>query len=197
MILVVGYMLKDRIKEGLRQIFSSVASKHLFDRGTAISDPVTKACLGTCQEKVDYGNSFPIPPEISKLRATDDFITVTQGELSEMLIRYQKKIVLRSNLLSRMPNGSTGVTDIIRLNVERLLRDMDDPELALEYVDAEDLTVGRVRGAKSYQVDIAFRFHIHESGKRTTSLQCVRLVLDRNGIKRMLRLNPEAAVRAA
>jgi hypothetical protein len=84
-----------------------------------------------------------------------------------------------------------GVTDIIRFNVERFLRDMDDPELALEYVDLEDFSVGRVKAAKSYQVDMAFRFTTEESDQEKVSVQMVRLVLDRNGIKRMLRISPE------
>ena len=58
------------------------------------------------------------------------------------------------------------MTDIIRFNVERFLRDMDDPELALEYVDLEDFTVGRVKAAKSYQVDLAFRFTTDEADQR-------------------------------
>ncbi len=192
LILVVGYMMKDRLKEGLRRIFSTFASRHLFDRTTRIIDPVTQEQIGLCKEKVDYGRAVKVPPEVEKLRHTDDFITVSQGELAETVIRYQKQIVLESELLPRMASGTvSGVTDIIRLNVERLLRDMDDPEYALEYVDLEDFSVGRVRASKSYQVDLAFRFTVDDGDTRRTTLQLVRLVLDRNGIKRMLRFEPQ------
>ncbi len=192
MILVVGYMLKDRIKEGLRKIFTSYASRHLFDRSTAILDPVTKDEIGSCKEKVDYGKAARVPEDISRLRLTDDFVTVSQGELSETVIRYQKQIILNSELLPKMKNGITGVTDIVRLNVDRLLRDMDNPEYALEYVDLEDFSVGRVKASKSYQVDLAFRFHVDDGETRRVSLRLVRLVLDRNGIKRMIRFEPES-----
>ncbi|HYI02761.1 hypothetical protein [Hyalangium sp.] len=191
LILVVGYMMKDRIKEGLRRIFSSFASRHLYDRMAEIVDPVTKKCLGTLEERVDYGRTVKIPDEIAVLRCLDDFITVSQGELSETVIRYQKEIVLDADLLPKADRRLTGVTDIIRFNVERFLRDMDDPELALEYVDLEDFTVGRVKAAKSYQVDLAFRFTTDEADQKKVSVQLVRLVLDRNGIKRMLRITPE------
>jgi hypothetical protein len=194
MIIVVGYMMKDRIKEGLRRIFASYASRHLFDRTTQISDPVTTEKVGVCKEKVDYGRAVRVPAEISRLRRTDDFITVSEGELAETVIRYQKEIVLDSELLPRMGDGIvTGVTDIIRLNVDRLLRDMDNPEYALEYVDMEDFSVGRVKAAKSYQVDLAFRLMVDDGDTKRTSLQLVRLVLDRNGIKRMLRFDPMEA----
>jgi hypothetical protein len=188
LILVVGYMMKDRIKEGLRRIFVSYAQRHLFDRTTFILDPVTKKRLGYCKEKVDYRSL--VPDQIHKLRRTDDFTTVSAGELSESTIRYQKQIVLNSNQLPRVTEGVPGVTDIIRLNVDRLLRDMDDPEYALEYVDLEDYSVGRVKASKSYQVDLAFRFAVDDADLKTVSFQLVRLILDRNGIKRMLRFDP-------
>jgi len=132
-----------------------------------------------------------VPEEVMALRFRDDFITASQGELSETVLRYQKQVVLDVDLLPRTERGVSGITDIIRLNVERFLRDMDEPEYALEYVDLEDFSVGRVRGAKSYQVDLAFRFFVQEAGQERVSLQLVRLVMDRNGIKRMLRLYPE------
>jgi hypothetical protein len=67
---------------------------------------------------------------------------------------------------------------------------MDDPEAALEYIDLEDFTVDRVRAAKSYLVDVVFRFSVDDADIRRTSLQLVRLVLDRNGLKRMIRVEP-------
>jgi hypothetical protein len=192
LVLVVGYMFKDRIKEGARRVFSSFAAKHLYDRTTRIFDPVTQDRVGLCREKVDYGGPVKVPEEVSKLRRTDDFITVSQGEFAETVIRYQKKIVLDSEMLPRLGDGIvTGVTDIIRINIDRLLRDMDDPELQMEYVDLEDFSVGRVKAAKSYQVDLAFRFKVDDAHHQRTSMQLVRLVLDRNGIKRMLRFAPE------
>src|SRR5262249_35411910 len=155
LIIVIGYMLKDRIKEGLRRVLQSVVKKRLFDRTTVITEPVTQKQLGVCREKVDYGSSSRVPEEISSLRRTDDFITVSQGELAETVIHYQKQIVLTSEFLPKRA-GVSGVTDIIRLNIDRLLRDMDDPDYAMEYVDLEDFSVGRIRAAKRYQVDIAF-----------------------------------------
>jgi len=191
LIVVVGYMAKDRIKEGLRRIFVSMATRHLFDRTTTISDPVTQQRVGYCREKVDYGVAVSVPEEIWSLRRVDDFITVSQGELAETVLRYQKQVVLHPELLPRVLSGVTGVTDIIRMNVGWLLRGMDDPEFSIEYVDQEDLSVGRVRGAKSYQVDLAFRFTYGEGERRQVVLQLVRLVMDRNGLKRMLRFGPD------
>jgi hypothetical protein len=199
-ILVVGYMMKDRIKEGTRRILSAFAQQYLFDRTTVITAPVTDQRLGVCKEKVDYLRPEQVPEEIRALRKTDDFVTVAQGELSEVLLRYQKEIVLDAEDLPRTSAGSPGVTDIIRLNVQRLLRDMDEPEYSIEYVDLEALRAGRVKGAKSYQVDLAFRFTFDDAGSKGSHVELFRLVLDRNGIKRMVKLElpgqPPSTVRS-
>jgi len=156
---------------------------------------VTQDDVGVCHEKIDYDDAVRVPPDIARLRAKDDLITVAQGELSETVIRYRKKITLESEMLPRIADGIvSGVTDIIRLNVDRLLHDMDDPEYALDYVDLEDFSVGKLQMAKSYRVDVAFRFMVDDGRHQRTTVRIVRLVLDRNGIKRMSELVPETVI---
>jgi hypothetical protein len=82
----------------------------------------------------------------------------------------------------------SGVTDIIRLNVHQLLHDMDDPEQAIDYIDLGDYSVEKVKAIKSYRVDVAFRFAVDDGDHKHTAMRVVRLVLDRNGIKRMIEL---------
>ena len=48
--------------------------------------------------------------------------------------------------------------------------------------------------AKSYRVDVAFRFAVDDGRHQRTTVRLVRLVLDRNGIKRMTDLVPETVV---
>lgn len=192
---VVGYMFKDRIKELLRRLLAAYAGKFLYERTTRIVDPVTQDDVGECKEKIDYNRAVRVPDDIAKLRTKDDLVMVAQGELAETIIRYRKKIALDSEMLPRLGDGLvSGVTDIIRLNIGRLLHDMDDPEYALEYVDLEDFSVGRVQMAKSYRVDVAFRFMVDDGNTKRTTVQLFRLTLDRNGIKRMSELAPETVV---
>ncbi|MBE2248002.1 MAG: hypothetical protein IAE78_00550 [Myxococcus sp.] len=193
-IAVIGYMLKDRIKEGLRRLAASFAGKFLFERTTRILDPVTHDDVGVCKEKIDYGNAVEIADEIKRLRAQDDLITAAQGELPESVIRYRKKIVLESDMLPRIADGIvSGVTDIIRVNVERMLHDMDDPDYTIDYVDLEDFSVEKLRASKAYRLDVAFRFSVDDGKHQETTVKLVRLVLDRNGIKRMNEITSSAA----
>jgi hypothetical protein len=193
MLAVLGYMVKDRIKEALRRALANYAGKFLYERTTRIIDPVTHEDVGVCREKVDY--DVEVPADIQALRAKDDLVTAAAGELSETVVRYRKKIALESDMLPRLADGLvTGITDIIRLNVERLLHDMDDPEHALDYVDLEDFSVETLKIAKSYRIDVAFRFAVDDGAIQRTSVRLMRLVVDRNGIKRMTELVPETVL---
>ncbi|MBL9037269.1 MAG: hypothetical protein JNG84_02020 [Archangium sp.] len=192
-IAVMGYMVKDRIKEGLRRVLSAYAGKFLYERTTRILDPVTQDAVGVCKEKVDYGSAVDVPPEVKSLREHDDLITAAQGEVAEDVIRYRKRITLESEMLPRIGDGLVaGVTDIIRLNIDRLLHDMDDPEYAIDYVDLDDFSVERLRASKAYRIDMAFRLSVDDGKHRETTVRLVRLVLDRNGIKRMTELSAKS-----
>lgn len=183
---VIGYMLKDRIKEGLRRLAAAYAGKFLYERTTRILDPVTHDDIGVCKEKIDYGSAVMVPADVTRLREQDDLVTAAKGELPENVMRYRKKIVLESDMLPRVADGIvSGVTDIIRVNVERLLHDMDDPDYLIDYVDLEDYSVEKLRASKAYRVDVAFRFSVDDGRHQTTTVKLMRLVLDRNGIKRM------------
>lgn len=191
--LVVGYMFKDRIKEFARGWAAKIVDKHFFERKTTIQDPATGEDVGVCREKVEYGAQAAPPPEVIRLRQADDLHALALGEISETVIHYKKEIDLESDVLPRMGSGIlSGVTDIIRFNVERMLRDMDDPEYALDYVDLEDFSVEKLRAVKTYPVDVALKFFVDDGEHRRARYQLVRLVLDRNGIRRMVQYSEDA-----
>jgi hypothetical protein len=186
---VIGYMLKDRVKEGLRRIFSQLAGRYLYERTTHLTAQQADDEVGVCKEKVDFGGVELVPAEVAALRSKDELTTIAQGELVETVIRYRKVISLDSQVLPKLADGIvSGLTDIIRLNVERLLRDMDDPEFSIEYVDLQDYSIEEVKASKAYFVDLAFRFTVDDGDERFSQLKLARLVLDKNGIKRMVEL---------
>lgn len=188
MVLIVAYMMKDRTKEAMRRVAARFATKHFYDRTYDIHHVAGGGQVARGRERVGYLNPAQVPHELQLLRHEDELVWATEGDLTETVLRYQKEIVTDVETLPKWTEGPTGVTDILRVSVDRFLRDMDEPEFELEYVDAEDLSVGRVRAAKAYPVDLACRITAEEGNRRETVIQVVRLVLNRNGIKRMDRL---------
>jgi len=187
-ILIASYMMKDRLKEALRRVAARVATRHLFDRDADVRLVSGGRDIARERDKVEYLTPAQVPDELLLLRREDELVWATEGALSETVLRYQRELVAEVEDLPRWDDGPSGITDILRFSVDRFLRDMDEPEFALEYVDLEDFTVGHVRASKAYRVDLACRITAEEGDRRETTIQAVRLVLDRNGIKRMDRL---------
>lgn len=194
-ILTIAYMFKDRIKEGTRAVFARFLERHLFDRKIVIGDPAGGQ-LGICREKIEYVAPADLPPEARQIRrqGVDPVARLAEEELHESVIHYRKDILLESRLLLERRGGGSGVTDIARFNIERFLRDMDEPQQKIEFVDQATKGIDPIRAAKVYHVDVVFRFAMREAGadsaqgrgRMVTSL--MRLILDRRGIKRIERV---------
>ena len=120
-----------------------------------------------------------VPEDVRRIRrsGTDPTLGWAREGLAETVYRYKKQVVLESR---RLPHG---LTDILRFHVGRLLRDMDEPDQEIGYVELETHLIERVRAAKTYHVDVVVRFQGPREARPRTVL--ARLVLDRNGIKRL------------
>ena len=185
LILVVAYMLKDRLKESAKQSFARALRRRLWDRRVSITDPVGEH-LGQLWEKILYEDAEHVPPEVREIRrlGKDDAELEAEEELQETVIHYKKRIVLQpSDYFLR--RGGRGVTDIVRFNVSRWLWDMDEPHEKIEFMDPVTHELTPLRAAKVYKVDVVFRFRTTEREPFVSSL--LRLVLDRRGIKRIER----------
>lgn len=180
LILVVGYMFKDRIKEGARGIFSRWLDRGFYDRKISIADPAG-GTLGLCHEKIRFVPHQRLPAEVEAIRTQGMDLTtrIAVAELDETVIHYRKELRLEADELAER---SDGLTDIVRFHVARLLRGMDEADQEIEYVEEGTYALGPVRAAKTYHVDVVFRFAIADRPP-VTSLR--RMILDRNGIKRI------------
>ena len=96
----------------------------------------------------------------------------------------------------QVPNAAgvvgTGVLPVLPVPPlpARLLRGMDDADHEIEYVEEGCDALEPVRAAKTYHVDVVFRFTV-AGGTPVTSLR--RLIIDRNGIKRIEGVEAAAA----
>lgn len=186
LIFVVAYMLKDRIKDAMRALFAGFLQRRMYDWKIEIEDSAG-GTLGSLREKIDYLEEREVPADVADLRAraSEPSARVAEAELRETVYRYRKEIVLDARRLDRRRGGG-GVTDIMRFNVARLLREMDEPEEEIEWVDEKTFRIAPVKAAKVYHVDVGFRFTSRPGAPPQTTL--LRLILDRRGIKRIERL---------
>ncbi|MBL8023830.1 MAG: hypothetical protein JNK54_06060 [Elusimicrobia bacterium] len=186
-ILVISYMMKDRMKALSQDRLQMWLSKNLYDQATSIYDPLTGKKMGVCREAVGFVPEKRVDPLVLKLRNRDHITEIENTWLSEKVIHYTKEITLFSNRFLQFHRRKTGITDIVRFNLRTFLVKMDEPIKKLF-----TLKEGRselIPGARVYHVNVILRF----ASRSETHYERIRLVLNRDGIKRVEPLGTERA----
>jgi len=179
--LVVGYVFKDRIKELTKIYLEKWLSKRVSDSKTSFFDQDGNR-MGVCREMVRFVAPDQVPANILALRNKDHLTEIANFWQAEKIIQYRKNVTLFRKPLQRAnPNYKTAaVNDIIRYDVHRLLLNMDEPEKELLAL-RKDESVARVAGARVYKINLLLRL----TGGKNEQFSRFRLILDRDGIRRM------------
>ena len=180
---VVGsYVIKDRIKEWVKTYCLRKAKAWPWDYNVELRDPHTGRTAGTCRETFGFAQPHRLPTEVRDERAAHDLAGGIQDLDGEVVLRYAKEVSLRA-----MPQDPFhGVHEVIRFNVARFLDRTDDPIRTLRWFDAEQHAVTRVQCPRIYHVHVVVVLQ-PLNGAATRRVESVRLVLDKTGIRRLLR----------
>lgn len=174
--LVVGYMLKDRIKELSRYYFAHKLKEKYFDNKTTIS--INEHPVGWSKEGVDFINDHMVPREVLRIRSRTPLLEADNRYTEEKIILFRKILELdREQLDLNSEYYISGINDILRFNLSSYLQKMDDPEVPL-YILSKENGYQQITGSKVYYLNFVmqFRYNQYESFKR------YRIVFNRNGI---------------
>lgn len=178
--LVISYIFKDRIKELTRFYFINKAGKFRFDQKTAIYGE-NRQTIGICKEAVNFIKERDLPTRIKSIRKRATIADVENQWRGEKVIFYRKQVTLFSKRMKRVYKefNIEGVNDIIRFNIARFLEKMDNPSRKVHTLKGD--TVCEIPGDRVYHVNLIIKI----SRDRKTFFKRVRLVLNRDGIKRI------------
>ena len=185
--MVVSYIIKDRIKEHGKKLLGRRLGKWLPDHILKVNRADSDEEIGRCRESFYLARSQNIEKEILDLRHAEHPTPDAIDGRPETVLCYAKDINLKSAVLSAGGLECDGLSDIMRFNVQRLLSRMDDPWEAYEYVDPDSLEISEARCARVYHLNAVFRM-TRASG--ATSLEHVRVILNRKGIHRLEVIEP-------
>lgn len=180
--LVVGYVLKDRIKEWLKRYFAARLGRIVADQHVSVHEPGTKHELADWREFFTVQAPSELPPEIIAQRHGASESELEIENKPEVVLRYQKHLRLFGNRLVDLYGGIASINEVIRINVADLLLRADDPSRPMRVLGV-DSSVLRIDGPKVYHINVVFALHAVETGRVTYG--CVRVVCDRDGIKRL------------
>ncbi len=182
--LCVIYIFKDRIKDMLKRFFSRRLSSWLWDYSVRIRDLEFAKTVGRCRETVGFIPRDRVPALVLQRRLQNLPFSHIAASANEAVLHYGREIRLFSRSISKLHGRLHDINDIIRLHVSSFLQRMDDPLRLLPSYDAEHDAVTQLKGSKTYVVDVVFVLRDGRSALR--SMQRVRLVLDKTGIRRLI-----------
>lgn len=177
--LVVGYMLKDRIKEFGRYFFTHSMSKRYFDNKTDMNISQTK--VGWVKEAMDFISDSKVPPDVVRLRNRSSILEADNRVNKERVLLYRTRMMINTKKLdanSQYP--ISGVNSIIRFNISNIIQRIDDPDFPLFIPDREE-GFKIIKGEKIYFLNIVIQME-HDMQH---DLKRYRLLFNRNGIKKI------------
>jgi len=179
-LLVVSYMLKDRLKDFFRDLFSRSIGGRFPDRRESLYDAIQGKKLAVVKERVAFVPERKLSPEVTAARNRGGFERALSATVAERVLHYRKDVSLKSKTLRKTHYRIRGIADISIVSLESFLR-----HLAVQYgripLARGKKKIGIVDAKRIYHLNVVL---IYESEGRSR-LRRFRLVVDAKGIKRV------------
>ncbi|MBE6216791.1 MAG: hypothetical protein E7124_01970 [Bacteroidales bacterium] len=175
-VLVVSYMLKDRIKDLLRYYFAHKLGNKYYDKKATIT--IGKNRVGVIKEGFDFISIDKTPSEVLKLRGRASSVEDESRIFDEKVMLYRKHLTIDDVALAANDDyPMRGINEIMRLHMTRFTHKMDNPSVPVDTLDEEG-NITSVRVEKLYYVNIIFQ--LQHDGE--TEYHHFRITMTRNGI---------------
>ena len=154
-VLVVSYMLKDRIKELMRYYFAHKLGDKYFDKKAEIS--IGKTRVGVLKEGFDFISWGRTPQMVKDMREKASSIADETRIFEEKILLYRKLLTIDSMALkSNAEYPLNGINEIMRLHLTRFTQKMDNPTVPIDTFD-QNGNVITIQVQKSYYLNLVFQ----------------------------------------
>ena len=154
-VLVVSYMLKDRIKDLLRYYFAHKLGDKYFDKKASVTIGNNK--VGLIKEGFDFISRSKIPAEVMAIREKGSSVEDESRIFEEKILLYRKNVTIDDVALARNAYyPMKGINEIMRLHLTRFTHKMDNPEVPIDTFDDQGYLM-TVSIPKIYYVNIVFQ----------------------------------------
>ena len=181
-VLVVSYMLKDRIKELMRYYFAHKLGNRYFDKKAEIS--VGDRRIGVMKEGFDFISYSRTPQEVKDMREKASSIADETRIFEEKILLYRKRLTVDDRKLQgHAEYPLTGINEIMRLHLTRFAQKMDNPTIPIDTFDA-DGNVITMNVQKSYYINIIFQLQ-HDGA---VEYHHFRITMTRDGVLHVVKI---------
>ena len=196
MVLVVAgiYVFKDRMKDWVKVYLLVYFRPWVPDYSYKIRSR-KGATIGRCKEEVRFTNSGEVSDDIAMRRkdASGSEVILASDSFEDVLF-YRRALKIRPLALEGLFRNTNSLKDITRVDFNPFLAKLSNSRHKEEFL-APDSSIKEVDLPKVYHVNLIIRHRIQS--KETGALACcysrVRIILDKDGIKRVeeVDLEPE------
>ena len=175
-VLVVSYMLKDRIKELMRYYFAHKLGNKYFDKRADIS--IGRKLVGVMKEGFDFISWSRVPDQVKELREQTSSIADETHIFEEKILLYRKRLTIDDKTLqSDSVYPMNGINEIMRLHLSRFTQKMDNPTVPIDTFD-KDGNVITIQVQKSYYINLVFQ--LQHNGE--VEYHHFRITMTRDGV---------------
>ena len=181
-IIVAVYILKDRIKEVVREHLSHVVGRVLPARKLRIRDHLTGRRIGTCRQTFEFLDKHRLPVDIRHVRGFTHVQDLDE-EKREAVLGYRHRIALDARAIQEAPHPRQHVKHILRYSVAELQHRLSDPSVEVPCFDSDRGGFDVLRGPKVYHLNVVIRV---SSGRYAEPVyHRLRAILSKDGLVRV------------
>ena len=186
-ITVLLYVVKDRIKEGLKVLYSQKALRWFSDYRTEIRSPSSEKTIGCLKEWFSFVREADLPREVRYVRNKEFHTELQMFKRPESVVYYKKQLTLYAD--GDQHRRRCELNNIFRFNIHRFLEKASNARGYYRAVDPDTRQISGYWLPKVYHLNIIMRnTMMTEEGKKKVEMKKFRLVLDKHGIKRVERV---------
>ena len=175
-VLVISYMLKDRIKDLLRYYFAHRLGNKYYDKKATIT--IGKNRVGEIKEGFDFISETKTPAEVLKMREQASSVEDESRIFDEKVLLSRKHVTIDDVALAANDDyPMRGINEIMRLHLNRFTHKMDNPEVPIDSIDDKG-NILQLKVQKLYYVNIVFQLQ-HDT---ETEYHHFRISMTRNGV---------------
>lgn len=182
---VLLYILKDRVKDGIKYFFYRFASSWFPDYSMKIERPSDKQEIGLEKEYFTYLDRDQVPKEVLKIRDTSFHRELEEARRIENIFYFKKEIILKQHKSNTIP-GLKDLHDVFRYNISQFLLKASDIFEDYLDLDMETLKLESRKYPKVYHINmiilktIRYKNIVHKD-----EVKKVRLIINKEGILRV------------
>ena len=186
-VVIVAYMGKDRLKAILQSVFDSLVATHLPDRRWAVNRPGNSSVLADVAERLGFVDRDTVPDDVDAMRkvAFRDRLQELVGPQS--ILRHTKTVHVRADAMETTASEFPSLTDVMRVDISRWLAHTDDAKRTVTLADPEAGALFESKLPRAYDITVVYRLAATDA--QDAPWQVARIVVSRNGIRRVAILN--------